>query len=154
MSLRVPTYRDEAISRKEIVMPELLITRRLLDEIISHCREVYPKEACGILAGKNGVVQRVYKMRNIEDSGISYLMDPKEQFTVMKEIRKFGLEMTAIYHSHPDLDAYPSERDIKLAFYPDSVYIIVSLLNEEPKTKAFMIIDGVVKEVEMRVVLK
>ena len=135
-------------------MAELLITQELLDKVISHCKEVYPKEACGILAGKDGVVKRAYKMRNTENSSISYMMDPKEQFTVMKEIRKDGLDITAIYHSHPDVYAYPSPKDIKLAAYPDSVYVIVSRLNEEPKVKAFTIKDETVKEVEMKVILK
>lgn len=135
-------------------MTELLIPQGLLDEVISHCREVYPKEACGILAGKDEIVHRVYKMRNIENSSVSYMMDPKEQFTAMEKIRKDGLDITAIYHSHPDLDAYPSQRDIKLAFYPDSVYLIVSLLNKEPKIKAFTVKDEKVNEVEMKVILK
>jgi len=131
-------------------MAKLIITQRLLDEIISHCREVYPKEACGILAGEGSVVRRVYKMRNIEESPISYVMDSKEQFTVMKRIEKEDLEMVAIYHSHPDLDAYPSQRDIELAFYPDSIYVIVSLAAQEPKIRAFTIRDEKVTEVEMR----
>jgi len=135
-------------------MAELFITQGLLDEVISHCKEVYPKEACGILAGKDRIVKRVYKMRNIENSSISYAMDSKEQFTVMKDIRKDGLDITAIYHSHPDIYAYPSPNDIKLATYPDSVYVIVSLLNEEPKVKSFTIKDESVKEVEMKVILK
>jgi proteasome lid subunit RPN8/RPN11 len=135
-------------------LAELLINHVLLDEVISHCREIYPKEACGILAGKDRIVKRVYKMRNIENSSISYIMDSKEQFTIMKEIRKDGLDITAIYHSHPDVYAYPSPKDIKLAAYPDSVYVIVSLLSKEPKVKAFTIKDGAVKEVELKVILK
>jgi proteasome lid subunit RPN8/RPN11 len=135
-------------------MSELLITQELLDKVISHCKEVYPKEACGILAGKDGVVKRVYTMWNIENSHISYMMDPKEQFTIMKEMRKDRLDITAIYHSHPDLHAYPSPKDIKLASYPDSVYVIVSLLNKEPMIRAFRITDKQIKEVEMKVILK
>jgi proteasome lid subunit RPN8/RPN11 len=131
----------------------IVISRYLLGEIISHCREVYPNEACGILAGKDGIVEKVYKMTNIESSSVTYMMDSREQFAVMKELRKEGLEMVAIYHSHPYTDASPSQRDIKLAFYPDSVYLIISLINKEPKIKAFSIIDEQVKEVEMKVVL-
>jgi proteasome lid subunit RPN8/RPN11 len=133
-------------------MAQLVIPRYLLNEVISHCQEVYPKEACGILAGKDGVVLKVYKMRNIENSNISYMMDSKEQFTVMENVRKEGLDMTAIYHSHPELDAYPSLKDTKLAFYPDSVYVIVSLLDREPKIKAFTIKEGKVEEVEVKVI--
>ena len=135
-------------------MAQLIVPRHLLDEVISHCQETYPKEACGILAGKGGIVQRVYKMRNIENSCVSYMMDPNEQFSIMKEIKKSGLDMTAIYHSHPDLEAYPSQKDIKLASYPDSLYLIISLLNKEPKTKAFTIKNEKVREVEIKVILK
>ncbi len=128
-------------------MAELLISRELLAKIISHCKEIYPYEACGILAGKDNVVQKVYKMTNIENSSVSYMMEPREQFTVMKEMREQGLEMSAIYHSHPQSDVHPSPKDINLAFYPDSLYVIVSLINEEqPAIKAFEIKNGTVRE--------
>jgi len=135
-------------------MAELSINRKLLDEVVSHCTEVYPKEACGILAGKEGVVKKVHKMRNIEESSVSYMMDPREQFNVMKEITKEGLDMLAIYHSHPCSGVYPSAKDIRLAFYPDSIYVIVNLFNKKPTIKAFRIIEEKVREVEMKIVLE
>ncbi len=132
-------------------MSTLIIPHEILSEIISHCREVYPHEACGILAGKNNIVQKIYRMTNIENSGVSYMMEPKEQFRVMKEMRQQGLEMTAIYHSHPYADAYPSLKDINLAFYEDSLYLIVSLIHEKPVIRAFEIKEGTVKEVKIRI---
>ncbi|MEW6676101.1 MAG: M67 family metallopeptidase [Nitrospirota bacterium] len=131
---------------------QLFVPQSLLNEIISHCREVYPNEACGIFAGRNGIAQMVYKMTNIESSSVTYMMDSREQFAVMKEMRKEGLEIVAIYHSHPHSDAYPSPRDISLAFYPDSLYVIVSLIHEDPVIKAFEIKDEIVREVEVRTV--
>src|SRR4030066_550819 len=132
---------------------QLVIPRHLLDEIILHCREIYPNEACGILAGKGRVVQKVYKMTNIENSSVSYMMEPREQFTVMKEMREQGLEMSAIYHSHPQSDVRPSPKDINLAFYPDSLYLIVSLINEDqPAIKAFEIKNGLIREVEIFII--
>lgn len=130
---------------------ELIISGNLLDEMISHCKEVYPLEACGILAGKDRVVQRVYRMTNIERSSISYLMESREQFRVMKEMRDLSLEMIAIYHSHPHADAYPSPKDISLAFYHDSLYVIVSLMHENPLIKVFEIKNGVATEVALQV---
>lgn len=82
------------------------------------------------------------------------MMEPKEQFTVMKEMREQGLDMAAIYHSHPHSDVYPSTRDISLAFYPDSLHLIVSLIHEKPVIKAFEIKDGIVREVEIISILK
>jgi proteasome lid subunit RPN8/RPN11 len=128
---------------------QLVVPDHLIEEIILHCKEVYPIEACGILAGKYRVIKKVYKMTNIENSSVSYFMDSKEQFTVMKEVRELGLEMSAIYHSHPSSDAYPSPKDINLAFYEDSLYVIVSLIYREPIINAFEIKDKKVKEVEI-----
>jgi proteasome lid subunit RPN8/RPN11 len=72
----------------------------------------------------------------------------------MKEIRQQGLEMSAIYHSHPYSNAHPSPKDMSLAFYPDSVYVIVSLIHKEPLIKAFEIKDAIVREVEIISILK
>ena len=131
-------------------MSGLFIPQDLLDKIITHCRSVYPHEACGMLAGKGRVVEKIYEMTNIEHSNVSYLMDPAEQFRVMKEMRQEARDMVAIYHSHPHSAAYPSARDVELAFYPDSVYVIAGALAEErPEIRAFEIIDSEVREVEI-----
>ena len=80
------------------------------------------------------------------------MMEPGEQFTVMKEMREQGLEMSAIYHSHPQSDVHPSPKDINLAFYPDSLYVIISLIYEEPAIKAFEIKNGLIREVEIFII--
>ena len=129
-------------------MNELIISKALLQQIIYHCKSVCPNEACGILAGKNNVVEKIYEMTNIENSTVSYLMEPKEQFRIMREMRNSGENMIAIYHSHPHSQAYPSAKDVNLASYPDSAYMIVSLADQEkPDVRAFEIIEGEVKEV-------
>jgi len=118
--------------------------------MVTYCREGYPNEACGILAGRGGEVSRLFKMRNVESSPVSYLMDSKEQFEVMKQVRDDGLSIVALFHSHPASPAYPSAKDVALAFYEDSGYVIVSLSEREPMVKAFSIINGVVEEIEIR----
>jgi [CysO sulfur-carrier protein]-S-L-cysteine hydrolase len=126
----------------------LIITRDIFDKIISHCRSVYPNEACGILAGEGGTVRKIYEMTNAEPSPVSYFMDPKELFVAMKDMRKEGLRMVAIYHSHPGSPAYPSAKDVSLAFYPDSFYMIVGLSDKKkPEARAFEIVEGNVREV-------
>ena len=131
-------------------MSGLFIPHDLLHKIITHCRSVHPHEACGLLAGKGRVVEKMYEMTNIEHSNVSYVMDPGEQFRVMKELRKEDRDILAIYHSHPHSAAYPSAKDVELAFYPDSVYVIAGLLAEErPEIRAFEIIDSEVREVEI-----
>lgn len=131
-------------------MKTLTLGKEVVNKVISHCLSVYPDEACGILAGSGGRVSKVYTMTNTEPSGVSYLMDPGEQFIAMKEMRAGGLEMIAIYHSHPCSPPYPSHRDIELAFYTEPIYLIVGLLDKEkPDLRAYSIADGAVSEVSV-----
>jgi len=128
-------------------MTRLRIPEEMLDRMIAHCRAVYPNEACGILAGGDEVVEKIYEMTNIEHSTVSYMMDPKEQFRVMKEMRSEGREMIAIYHSHPHSRAYPSVKDVEIAYYSTALYVIVSLVDKEtPDVRAYEINEGKVKE--------
>ena len=133
-------------------MSELILYREQLDKIVLHCWSEFPNEACGILSGKDNIVEKVYKMTNIDKSNVSYMMDPKEQFQVMKELRNTGKKMVAIYHSHPHSPAFPSAKDVTLAFYSDSIYLIVGLTDRErPEIRAFEIIEGKISEVKTEV---
>ncbi len=107
--------------------------------MIEHCRAYFPYEACGILAGDGSKVSKLYKAANVEKSSYSYQLGAQEQFKIMKDIRQNNLSLTAIFHSHPASPAYPSSRDISLAYYEDAVYIIVSLMGGETEIKGFMI---------------
>jgi len=126
----------------------IILNKKYISEIIEQAEGAAPKEACGILAGKDGEAKKLYKLSNISETPeLCYLIDPKEQLKVLKEIRRLGLEMTGIYHSHPGSDAYPSAKDIELAFYPDASYVIVSLKDRAaPELKAYRIIDGKITE--------
>ena len=114
-----------------------------------------PIEACGILAGRDGQVERLYKMTNADQSSEHFIMTPEEQFEVVKDIRAAGLEMLAIYHSHTETPARPSEEDIRLALTPDVVYMIVSLhKTDKHDVKGFTIENNKVTEVPVEIVKK
>jgi len=130
-------------------MHELIIPRQILDEMLAHCREAYPSEACGILAGRENKVSRIYKMTNIEKSSVSYQLDSKEHIEVIRDMRENNLSMVGIFHSHPASQAYPSPKDVSLAFYDDAVYVIVSFAGKTPEVKAFSIREGEIREVEI-----
>jgi len=121
----------------------LKIPQHIHDDIIAHAREGFPLEVCGILGGNAGEVSAIYRMTNTDQSNEHFMMDPREQFAVIKELRAKGLEMSAIYHSHPETPARPSEEDIRLALTPDVSYLIVSLMEPElPVLKSFKINRG------------
>lgn len=138
----------------------LEIKKSDLQTIISHCIAGLPNEACGMLGGKNGGVEKVYPMLNAKPGPDYYEMDPEEQFRVMKDIRECGLEMIALFHSHPAGQAYPSAVDVEQAYwpgtqlpnYPDAVYIIVSLADRgKPVARGFSIEEGNVNEVSLQI---
>ena len=131
----------------------LVLKNADLRKIYEHCQDEYPNEACGILAGHQGTVKKIYSMANAEPSPAFYVMDPQEQFRVMKEMRQAGLEMVGIYHSHTGSQAYPSATDVNLAYYPEAVYLIVTLLDRrKPASRGFTIIESKITEVPVTVV--
>jgi proteasome lid subunit RPN8/RPN11 len=100
-------------------------------------------EVCGILGGSGDTVSVIYRMTNTDASNEHFMMDPKEQFTTVKDLRAKGLAMLAVYHSHPETPARPSEEDIRLALTPDVSYIIISLADSAlPVVKSYKISSG------------
>jgi proteasome lid subunit RPN8/RPN11 len=119
----------------------LRIPRPLYDDVLAHCRRHAPKEACGLLAGREARVSRVYPMTNVEDSPIGYAMDPREQFQAERTMRLQRETLLGIYHSHTASPAYPSPVDVRLAISPDVSYVLVSLQGDPPEVKSYRI-DG------------
>jgi [CysO sulfur-carrier protein]-S-L-cysteine hydrolase len=115
----------------------------IASDIVTHAKEHAPIEACGLLAGANGVVTHAYRLTNCDASPEHFSLDPKEQFAAAREMRAAGLELLAVYHSHPESPARMSEEDLRLALAPGMLYVIVSLLNTKPEIKSFTIRDGV-----------
>lgn len=137
------------------------IDKEYLKEIIKHCQDEYPKEACGVVAGEivknkkcnmKRIAKKVYKMKNTSDAPETcYFMEPPEQFSVFKEMREMGYELLGIYHSHTNSPAYPSKRDMDLAFYPEAIYIIISLMDFNcPQINGFKIVENKIYEEEIR----
>jgi len=117
----------------------LRIKQEIIDKIVEHGRSEAPLEACGYLAEKDGVVCKYIAMKNVDASPVHYSMDPAEQFAAARNCRAEGLNIRAVYHSHPETAAHPSAEDIKLAYDPALSYIIVSLAESNPIINSFII---------------
>ena len=115
------------------------IKRETLAKIVNHAQKIAPIEACGYLAAKDGIVNKHYELTNIDQSEVHFSFDPKEQFAAIKDARAQGLEVVAVYHSHPASPARPSGEDIRLAYDPNISYVIVSLANGQEDVKSFKI---------------
>lgn len=128
------------------------IRKNLLEQMIEHSKREFPNEACGILSGSQGRVEKVYEMTNTDKSPQTFFMDAKEQLRVMKEIRNQGQEMIGIYHSHVASEAYPSNHDVELALYPEASYVIISINDKKnPSVRSFKIVEGKITEEELEI---
>ncbi len=128
----------------------LTLPQEFVAEMIAHAREDAPNECCGIIAGQDGRAVRLFRAKNAEASPYRYSVDPQDLFRIHRECEQNGWEFLAIYHSHTASEAHPSATDIRLAFWPETFYVLVSLMNpDEPAVRAFRIVDGQVNEEEL-----
>ncbi len=122
---------------------ELIIPAAILEEMLKHLRSVYPEEGCGLLGGQDGQILKHYPTTNVEPENkqIRYLIEPREQLAAEEELDEQGLELVAIYHSHPKTQARPSPTDVRTAYYPDAFYVLVSLADfDSPIVRAYKIV--------------
>ena len=126
--------RDSALSDRLIK-----ITDRVKTAMEAEAERARPRECCGLLSGKDGVITDLHPLRNeAAEPEIRYFASPEDLFAAMRCIREAGRVLLGIYHSHPRTPAYPSSSDVEMAFYPEALYFIISL---EPRTllRAFRI---------------
>jgi [CysO sulfur-carrier protein]-S-L-cysteine hydrolase len=129
------------------------INKEVLDEMAAHASGNSPLECCGLLAGHDGMITRIFPANNTLASATAYEIAPKELFQHMREIRRAGLELMGIYHSHPQSENKPSTSDIDQAYYPDLLYFILSPRNDAPNpVRAFGIQNGKAVELDINVV--
>jgi len=130
--------------------------------IVAHARDDYPNEACGIISGtaapaSGGVASRWFATRNQDASPLRFTIHPDDLYRIYTTIDDADEEVWAIVHSHVRSPAVPSPTDIGLAFWPDALYILVSLAEDEagptgePSLRAWRIRDGEPFEVALEV---
>lgn len=118
----------------------MIVPRELVERLVEHALAELPNECCGMIGGRDGRAERVYPATNTESSPFMYVMDPTEQLRIMDAIDEAGQDLLAIYHSHTRSAAYPSRTDVELAFYPDAVYLILSVADRgSPEVRGFRI---------------
>jgi proteasome lid subunit RPN8/RPN11 len=120
----------------------LKITRSQWHQIIEHARDAAPDECCGLIGGTtDGIVETIYRTRNLAANPlVTYEAAPEDLFAAQRQMRERGEELIGIYHSHPRARIpEPSATDVRLAYYPSAVYLIVGLGNDEPCVRAFRI---------------
>ena len=118
----------------------LTIDKPVYDQMLLAARALAPIEACGLCGGRDGRVSRFIELTNADAAAEHYRMLPAEQFAAVRSLRAEGLRLLAVWHSHPASPARLSPEDLRLAYTPDVVYLILSLAQPlEPDLKGFSI---------------
>ena len=90
-----------------------------------------PLEGVGLLAvvdeGDATRAVRFYPGTNVDRSPTRYTMDPAEVLAAFRDIDANGWRLGAIVHSHPATPPLPSPTDLREAFYPEALLVIVGL---------------------------
>jgi proteasome lid subunit RPN8/RPN11 len=139
-----------------VVLPEALRA-----ELIEHARSEYPNEACGIVVGDRGAADggralRFAPARNAAASPLRYEIDSADLLRLTLETDESDETFWGIVHSHVRSPAVPSPTDIRAAQYPDALYILVSLADDqvdpatgEPSVRTWRIVGEAIHEVEL-----
>lgn len=125
----------------------LVVSSSVLLASFAHARDEAPREVVGLWLGKGQVVQRAEPLSNRSSNPlVAYDADPAHLIQVLRRSREEGLELVAIYHSHPQGAAWPSRTDRELAYWRVP-YVILGLA--EGRARGFLLPEG--QEVEILV---
>ena len=113
-----------------------------LAALVEHARQEAPLECCGLLIGRDDVVDECIRTRNINASHVTYQVDPADHFATEKMVRRDGRTIFGAYHSHPRTPAVPSPTDLAEAHYDDFLYVIVSLSADCPDVRGYRLERG------------
>lgn len=102
------------------------LTRSHLQQMVDHATQCLPEEACGLIGGVEGEARLIVPVTNSLHSAVRFRMEPHEQLRAFQRFEIEGLELLAIYHSHPTGPPTPSETDRAEFSYPGVAYIILS----------------------------
>lgn len=119
-------------------------------EIVDHAITEAPNECCGVILARPDGERYLRRLENADASPFSYSVKPDDLFDIFRRTDEQGEQLIAIYHSHVRTQAYPSQTDVRMAFYPESVYVIVSIEDRaNPSVRAFRILDEQIVELEV-----
>jgi proteasome lid subunit RPN8/RPN11 len=129
----------------------LFIPKNVLEQMVCHCLDGYPLEACGLLGGVepepgNAHLRYLYPGKNAASSARVYEIEPQLVLRSGRDLESHGSQLLGVYHSHTHTEAKPSPTDVAQAPDPSWHYVLVSLRDTEPSVRSWMIRDGKIQE--------
>jgi [CysO sulfur-carrier protein]-S-L-cysteine hydrolase len=129
----------------------ILLSRRTLEGMVSHCLDAHPLEACGLLAGVSeedarAEVRSFFPADNISMSARLYEVDPGAMLSADRQAERDGQQLIGVYHSHTHTEGRPSSTDVRQAPDPGWHYVLVSLRDAHPSVRSWRILEGKITE--------
>jgi proteasome lid subunit RPN8/RPN11 len=124
----------------------LTLSRSIYQQMVAHCLDGYPLEACGLLAGRGETAHTCSPTANAAASARVYTVDPKDMLRADRDAEAAGDQLIGVFHSHTHTDAYPSPTDVDQAPDPGWHYVLVSLRDVEPVVRSYRIVEGKITE--------
>lgn len=98
--------------------------------MLAHVERALPEECVGFLAGKGMSVSLVVPLPNL--AGLrSFFVEPYDQYLAEKRIKDSGLQLVAIYHSHPQGCSCMSETDLHFATRWDCIQVVIGTASQD-----------------------
>ena len=122
-------------------MRKLRLLAQHRQAMLGHILRCLPEEGCGLVGGRERQGCEVVPVTNMLHSPVRFSMEPLELLQALTHLEAQGLEVVAIFHSHPSGPDEPSTTDISEFNYPGAVTLIWSPNGAEWQVRAFEI-DG------------
>ena len=131
-------------------MNTISLTAAQVSQLRGLAKDALPNESCALLLGVNDKVVKILPVRNIDESPVSFSIEPAELLHAYDLAESKGMQVIAIFHSHP-AKPMPSRTDIKFMEINPVVWVIYS--TTESRLKAFVYDDDdFVKEIDIRII--
>ena len=102
----------------------MILPPAMARQLLEHCTAELPNEACGLVAGDESGIKRIYCLGNADASPVSFTIDPAGHFGALQDAERNGWDLIGAFHSHVDGPAYPSATDVERAAEPDWVWLV------------------------------
>jgi proteasome lid subunit RPN8/RPN11 len=135
----------------------LLIPRQIYAEMVIQAQAELPNECCGFLAGRfpgsapageqEWKVLSRYPLVNKAASPVEYFAHEDSLIRSHVAMRALGLDVMAVYHSHPTTEPVPSRKDLERNYLGEVVHLIISLRTKVPVMKGWWLTEHNYSEV-------
>jgi desampylase len=105
----------------------LTISSQHQRQLLEFARQAGDVECCGLLLGRDNVVERVELTQNVAaEPSAAFEIHPAALIAAEKRIRRGGLPILGYFHSHPTGRCGPSAEDIRQAAVDGRCWLIIA----------------------------